>query len=98
MIGMVPITSVLALLAAAVLLVVLALGSRSRVTWRATRSFRCPLRDRNVTAELEEKTWDGKRVDVVSCTAFTPPTDVRCGKDCLTLKSLPPAVAETRVT
>jgi hypothetical protein len=93
-IGAVPITTVLALIAAAVLLVVLAIGSRSRVTEPVARSFWCPQQGRNVTAEFEEKTWDGKRVDVASCTAFSPPTEVRCDKQCLALRRLPAATEE----
>ncbi len=95
MLGNFPIVIVVYLAAAAVLLLVLAFGGRSGVTRRAVRSFWCSLRARNVTAEFEEKTWDGRRIEVASCTAFEPATDVRCEKQCLTLKRLPPAVKES---
>jgi hypothetical protein len=91
MMGQIPITAVLALLAAGVLLLVLAYGSRSRATRAVARSFWCGLRGRNVTAQFEEKAWDGKRLEVTSCTAFTPPTDVRCDQACLALDKLPRA-------
>jgi hypothetical protein len=97
MISMVPITAVLALAATAVLLVVLAFGSRSRATRPVVWSFWCSRQARNVTAEFEEKSWDGKRVDVASCTAFSPPTDIRCDKQCLVRKRLPAAVAGPEV-
>jgi hypothetical protein len=97
MIGTVPITVVLALAAAAVLLVVLVFGSRSRATRPVAQSFWCSRQAQNVTAEFEEKTWDGKRVDVASCTAFSPPTDIRCVKQCLVLKRLPAAVVGPEV-
>jgi hypothetical protein len=97
MIGVVPITTVLALIAAAVLLVVRVVGSRSRVTQPVTRSFWCPQQGRNVTAEFEEKTWDGERIEVTSCTAFSRPTEIPCEKQCLTLKRLPAAVEEPAV-
>jgi hypothetical protein len=89
MIGTVPITTVLALLAAGALLVVLFLGSRSSATRRAARSFWCGVRGEAVTAVFEEKSWDGSRLDVTSCSAFEPPADVRCDKACLALRRLP---------
>ena len=94
MIGVVPITTVLALLAAAVLLVVLVIGSRSRVTRPVTRSFWCAQQGRAVTVQFDEKTWDDRRVGVAACSAFDPPADVRCGRQCLALKRLPAAVGE----
>ena len=53
------------------------------------RSFWCPFRDRNVTAEFKEEPWDGARVDVARCTAFMPPDAISCDKPCLLLKTLP---------
>jgi hypothetical protein len=94
MIGQIPITAILALLAAGALLVVLFLGSRSRATRPVARSFWCRVRGQNVTALFEEKSWDGTRLDVTSCTAFDPPTDVRCDKACLALHRLPPRARE----
>jgi hypothetical protein len=52
------------------------------------RSFWCPFRDRNVTVEFREDPWDGARVDVSRCTAFTPPDAIACEKACLRLKRL----------
>jgi hypothetical protein len=53
------------------------------------RSFWCPFRDCNVTAEFREGPWDGARMDVSRCTAFTPPDAITCDKACLRLKTLP---------
>jgi len=53
------------------------------------RSFWCPFRDRNVTAEFREEPWDGTRIDVSRCTAFTPPEAVNCEKLCLRPKRFP---------
>jgi hypothetical protein len=47
------------------------------VSRRVAQSFWCPFRDCNVTAEFREEPWDGARVDVARCTAFTPPDLVR---------------------
>jgi hypothetical protein len=63
-----------------------ALPSGSR---RVARWFWCPFRDCNVTAEFREKPWDGTRIDVSRCTAFTPPEAVNCAKLCLGLKKFP---------
>ena len=54
-----------------------------------SRSFWCPFRARNVRVEFEETAWDGRRVDVCRCSAFTPETTVACNKACLTLATFP---------
>ncbi len=33
--------------------------------------------------------WDGQRLDVERCSAFTPPDDVRCNKACTLLGRFP---------
>jgi hypothetical protein len=45
--------------------------------------------DRQLTAELAEEFWDGRRVDVNQCSAFSPPTAVTCAKACLRLTERP---------
>jgi hypothetical protein len=71
-------------LAAAVLLLVIRAFGRSlfpgRACWRY--SFRCPLKHQDVDAELRESVWDGQRLGVDRCSAFTPAEDVRCSKAC----------------
>jgi hypothetical protein len=47
------------------------------------------VRDRQFAAELEEAEWDGKRLDVAQCAAFSPPTAVSCGKACLRITKRP---------
>jgi hypothetical protein len=56
---------------------------------RVTRTVWCPLHDRPESATLEENCWDGRRIDVEQCSAFSPPTAVRCEKSCLRLTSRP---------
>lgn len=58
---------------------------------QATKSFFCPFRERNVTAEFEETGWDGSAVNVARCSAFDPPTAIACEQGCLNLKRLPAA-------
>ena len=70
-------------LGAALVLVVWSLHAREpRPTRFATRSFWCPFRQENVTAE--------KAVAVESCTAFSPAGAVACDRLCLRLPKLPP--------
>ena len=65
-------------------------GGARRVTRVATRSFWCPFRSRNVAAEFQEDAWSGERIEVESCNAFSPPTEVTCERACLRLPKLPP--------
>ena len=53
------------------------------------RSFWCPFRKQNVTAEFRQEAWDRTLLAVNRCTAFTPETAVTCEKSCLRLPSLP---------
>jgi hypothetical protein len=78
-----------ALAAAMVLLVIRAFGTRlftGTVIWRY--AFRCPVKRQDVDAELRESVWDGQRLDVERCSAFTPAEDVRCDKACTRLRLL----------
>lgn len=59
------------------------------VNRRVARSFWCPFCERNVTVDFEEEAWDGARLGVSRCTAFTPPEAVTCEKLCLRLDRLP---------
>jgi hypothetical protein len=96
LIGNLPVVVYLALLAAVVLLVVRARGLMRGLSRRGTRTVWCPVHDRALTATLEEEVWDGRRVDVDECSAFSPPTAVTCGKACLRLTERPrPATAST---
>jgi hypothetical protein len=79
-----------ALAAALVLLFIRAFGPRLFPgTLLARYAFRCPVKAQDVAAEFRESVWDGRRLDVERCTAFTPPEDVRCDKACRLLDRLP---------
>jgi hypothetical protein len=78
-----------ALLAALVLLGVRARGLMRGVRRLTTRKVWCPVHDRSFTATLQEEVWDGRRVDVAECSAFSPATAVTCGKACLRLTARP---------
>jgi hypothetical protein len=87
---MVPWIVPVALAAAVVLLVIRWLGPhlfRGTLTWRY--SFRCPGKAQNVEADFRESEWDGRRLDVERCSAFSPAEDVRCDKACASLARLP---------
>ncbi len=89
MIGLeIPLIIPLALATGAIFLLVLALGVSTGVSELAAHSFWCPFRECSVTAEFKEAVWDGKRVDVSSCSVFSPPTAVVCDKACLRLAKL----------
>lgn len=76
----------LALATAVALLLVIAYGPLRGVTRLVTRSFWCPFLKRDVTAEFQEEAWDGRPVEVMRCTAFTPPTAITCQRHCLGLR------------
>ncbi len=73
------------------LLLVAALGPLRKKPRTVTRAFWCPFRDRAVTAEFREDAWDGTRLAVKQCSAFSPPTAITCEKRCLYLHKLPSA-------
>jgi len=89
LIGELPIVVYAALLAALVLLFVRHRGLMRGVLRRVPQTVWCPVHDRKLTATLEEEVWDGTRVDVNQCSAFSPPTAVTCGKACLRLTRRP---------
>jgi hypothetical protein len=96
LIGNLPIVVYLALLTAVVLLLVRARGLMRGVSRGVTQAVWCPVQDRKLTATLEEEVWDGRRLDVKECSAFSPPTAVICGKACLRLTERPrPATASS---
>lgn len=79
-----------ALAASLVLLAIRLLGPRlfpGTLTWRY--AFRCPASQQAVDADFRESMWDGRRLDVERCSAFTPAHDVRCDKACARLARLP---------
>src|SRR3990172_5541004 len=82
---------VLAVVAAVGLILASAFGSMPGVTRAVRRTFWCPFRNRNATAEIQEQVWDGRPVDVTQCSLFTPPPAIACEKLCLTLRRFPPA-------
>jgi hypothetical protein len=87
---MIPWIVPLALAAAVVLIVIRVLGPhlfRGTLTWHY--SFRCPGKREDVQADLRESVWDGRRLDVERCSAFSPPENVRCDKACTFLPQLP---------
>jgi hypothetical protein len=77
------------LLAVIVLLVVRRRGLMRGETRHVTRAIWCPVKDRTLLAGLEEEIWDGRRVDIDACSAFSPTTAVTCGKACLRLTERP---------
>jgi len=83
-----PLIIILALATAAALSLIIAFGGMPGVTRAATRAFWCPIQGRNVTAEFDEEVWDGKLVQVNSCSAFSPSTAIGCDKACLRMKRL----------
>ena len=56
-----------------------------------TRSFWCPFRKLNVSADLQEDPWSGRPVEITGCTAFKPFSAITCDKACLRLRKLDPA-------
>ncbi len=84
-----PIVVYLALLTVLVLLVVRSRGLMRGVSRRITQTVWCPVHDRTLTATLDEEVWDGRRIDVTECSAFSPATAVTCGKACLRLTERP---------
>jgi hypothetical protein len=89
LIGNLPVVVYLALLAVVVLLLVRARGLMRGARRWTTRRVWCPVHDRTLTATLEEEVWDGQRIDVSECSAFSPATAVTCGKACLRLTRRP---------
>jgi hypothetical protein len=88
-IGDLPVIVHAALLAALVLLLVRHRGLMRGARRPVTRTVWCPVRDHKLTATLVEEVWDGRRVDVDQCSAFSPPTAVTCGKACVRLTERP---------
>jgi len=79
-----------ALAAAVVLLADRALGPRLfRGTLTGRYAFRCPANNQDVDAEFRESVWDGRRLDVERCSAFTPADEVCCDKACTLPARLP---------
>ena len=81
----------LAIAVAVGLILASAFGSMPGVTRAVRRTFWCPFRNRNATAEIQEQVWDGRPVDVTQCSLFTPPSAITCEKLCTTLKRFPAA-------
>ena len=91
-----PIVVYVALLVIIALLVVRHRGLMRGESRRVARTVWCPLKDRKLSAELVETVWDGRRLDVSECEAFSPSTAVTCGKACLRLTERPrPATASS---
>ena len=61
-------------------LLVLAILGATRST---SRSFRCPITGRKVTAHFQQAIVGGRLLDVESCSAFQPMTAITCGTACL---------------
>jgi hypothetical protein len=95
LIGQLPLVVYLALLTAIVLLLVRRRGFMRGLSRPVTRAVWCPIHDRQFTATLEEEVWEGRRLDVSQCSAFTPATSVKCGKSCLRLTARPRRAAST---
>jgi len=65
-------------------------------TFAARRAFRCPFRETEVSVDFKEAVWDGRLVDVATCSAFSPPQDVQCEKGCLKMANFTAAGTEWR--
>lgn len=53
---------------------------------RVVKSFRCPTHRQRFTVTFRSDPFDLQRYrDVLACTAFADPTELACGKECLTL-------------
>ena len=89
---------VLALGTALALLLLIVFGAFRGVVRTVRRSFWCPVRGSNVTAEFQEEAWDGEPLEVSSCTAFTPPTAITCEKLCLDRDKFRVAKTSVRAT
>jgi hypothetical protein len=75
--------------AGVVLLALLVWGRRLFTGTRLIdESFSCAWKHRPVDISLRMDAWDGRRVDVEQCTAFTPPTAIGCDKRCLDREAL----------
>ncbi len=73
---------------AAVFILVLAFGRRLFPgIYLSRRAFWCPFRSTNVRVDFKTSIWDGNRLDVEGCSAFSPP--VQCEKACLLLGKFP---------
>lgn len=78
------------LLAAMALIAVYAVGPRLVAgSVLARQAFFCPFKQQDVSVDFRQAAWDGRRMDVQACTAFTPATNVGCEKACLALDRLP---------
>ena len=80
--------------------VLLALLRWGRPLFTGTRSvdesFWCPWKRRHVDAAFRIDAWDAHHTDVERCTAFTPPTAIKCDKHCLDRHALRAAGAWRR--
>lgn len=63
----------------------------------AISSLQCPLRHRPFDVEFRVTAWEGHAVDVLSCSAFMPPTAVTCEKLCLFAGRARPAAGRAAV-
>jgi hypothetical protein len=63
----------------------------TRVNPVSVRSLWCPGVRKDVTVEFESHAWEGARVAVTRCSAFSPATAIRCDRLCLQLEASPPA-------
>ena len=75
----------LAIVSLVALVLVVGLLSGRRLfagTRNLSDSFWCPFRGRFVDVEFKIDAWEGQRVDVVTCSAFTPSSAVTCDKRC----------------
>jgi hypothetical protein len=84
-----PIVVHAALLVVIALLIVRHRGLMRGYRRRVARTIWCPVNDRKLSAELVEAVWDGQRLDVAQCSAFSPATAVTCEKVCLRLTDRP---------
>jgi hypothetical protein len=84
-----PVVVHVALVAAVALLFVRQRGLMRGQSRRVARTIWCPIKDRMLSAGLVETVWDGRRLDVAECAAFSPSTEIGCGKACLRLTERP---------
>lgn len=79
---------------AVLVLLLLAVVARSLTATRLEReAVQCPVSGKAVSVDWEVDAGTGRRVGIVACTAFTPPTAVACDRACLRSHVASPAAA-----
>jgi hypothetical protein len=62
------------------------------------RAIRCPIHGTDVRVRLLEALPEERPIEVIACSALTPPTAVTCGQRCLALLAHRPMSAAGRAS